>query len=361
MTDNDEMFHEIERIISLRLMQEDVETIYSLMNTERDPIFSMAVMPYYALFVQSCQEYMGDTYIEDAVANKTKDIRNYIKAFADGYSKSRKRIASVNDEQDLQFRSHLRFDFMKSWNIHDNLGTYWTDNKHIIGNTQMYADYLGVNNIFDHDAGKKQYEVAYQFGSFVNSISKGLSELTPPVIHRDQTGIVIKHFCDLNTFKDSGFFKNNTIELNMFYLNLACNMNFVKHVLSPLLSDLNPWLFRIKYIVTYYTYRALQRLKNYCDINSDISIDKVYLSTILEMGNGLFETKFRNCMMHYGLENQGVLSLEYIEKPFYGLIETCFNGMSLNEYLGKLSDLEESIINYLESQFDSNKIELKDL
>lgn len=52
---------ELERLVSLRIMQEDAETIFSLMSNERDSIFAMEVIPYYALFVQSCQEYMGKT------------------------------------------------------------------------------------------------------------------------------------------------------------------------------------------------------------------------------------------------------------------------------------------------------------
>ena len=48
---------ELERLISIRIMQEDTEAIFSLLSTERDSIFAMEIIPYYALFVQSCQEY----------------------------------------------------------------------------------------------------------------------------------------------------------------------------------------------------------------------------------------------------------------------------------------------------------------
>ena len=49
---------EYERLISIRIMKEDVEAIYSLIQTERNSIFRMEIIPYYALFIQSCQEYM---------------------------------------------------------------------------------------------------------------------------------------------------------------------------------------------------------------------------------------------------------------------------------------------------------------
>ena len=67
----------LEKMITVHIMQEDAETIFSLMKTERDPIFAMEIIPYYALFIQSCQEYMGETFIEETSAVKVKDIRNF--------------------------------------------------------------------------------------------------------------------------------------------------------------------------------------------------------------------------------------------------------------------------------------------
>ena len=73
---------EYERLISIRIMQEDAESIYSLLQTERDPIFAMEIIPYYALFVQSCQEYMGENLLPETMVKDLKDIRNHIKACA---------------------------------------------------------------------------------------------------------------------------------------------------------------------------------------------------------------------------------------------------------------------------------------
>ena len=85
------------------------------------------------------------------------------------------------------------------------------------------------------------------------------------------------------------------------------------------------------------------------------------LSEVLELEDNLFQSKFRNCMIHYGIQNQGVISLENIEELFYGIVETCFNGMSLNTYYSKLRNLESIIIQYLESYFDKTKIDLQKL
>ena len=148
-------------------------------------------------------------------------------------------------------------------------------------------------------------------------------------------------------------------EINLFFLHLLCNMNFVKYVLRPLFIDGNIWAFRVEYIVTYYTLRGLERLKNYCENNDDISIETEEINKILSQGEKLFKTKLRNCMMHYNLENAGVIAFENIEKPFYGIIENCFDNMNYYEYLHCMHSLSDKIIAYLENQFDFSDIKLK--
>lgn len=172
---------ELERLISIRIIQEDTETISSLMSSERDSIFAMEVIPYYALFVQSCQEYMGKDFLSEEIALNIKDIRNHIKSYAESFGKSKRKVASIDQEQDMNFRSKLRFNFLKSWNIHLNLGTYWTEDHHIIGNTQQLAAFIDAKDLSDSESGKKLYDLGYQIGSFVSSVRSGLSERPYPI------------------------------------------------------------------------------------------------------------------------------------------------------------------------------------
>jgi hypothetical protein len=116
-----------------------------------------------------------------------------------------------------------------------------------------------------------------------------------------------------------------------------------------LFTDSSTWLFRIEYIVTYYTYLSLKDLKNHCDNNDDISLEKSKIEEILEFGKPLFQSKFRNCMMHYNLVGYDVLSQEHIDCPFYGMVETCFGGKTYQSYLNELRSLSDMIVDYLES------------
>ena len=239
---------ELERLISLRIIHEDAETIFSLLSSERDSVFAMESIPYYALFVQSCQEYIGKNFLSEEIALNIKDIRNHIKSYAESFGKSKRKIASIDQEQDRNFKSQLRFNFLKSWNIHLNLGTYWTEDHHIIGNTQQLAAFIDAKDLSDPGVKKKQYDLGYQIGSFVSSVRSGLSaSFGQLAIVRDATAITIKNYYDINTNKHNVLFVDNAFkERNLFYLHLLCNMNFVKYILRPLFPDGNTWVFRVE-------------------------------------------------------------------------------------------------------------------
>ena len=63
----------------------------------------------------------------------------------------------------------------------------------------------------------------------------------------------------------------------------------------------------------------------------------------------------------YDLENRNVLSEEYIDNEFYGLIANCFEGMNYKTYRANLRKLADQIIEYLEKRFDYTKIHLEEL
>lgn len=354
---------ELERLISIRIIQEDAEAIYSLLKTERDSIFALEIIPYYVLFVQSCQEYLGENYLPESIRKDFKDIRNHIKTYADGFGKSQRRVLSVDDAQNKDFKEQLRFEFLKTMNIHLNLGSYWTDTGHIIGNTQQLADFLSVKSMFDPALKDKNYQMGYQIGSFVASVREGFSSsLEYPFIGRKQSNVKINYYYDINTNQNNKLLSESVPkEINLFFLHLLCNMNFVKHILKPLFINGNKWIFRIEYIVSYYTMRALERFKNYCENNHYAFMDMEEITRILAHGEKIFQTKLRNCMMHYNLQNAEVITFENVDKPFYGIIENCFNGMSYQDYTVLLHDFSDMIIEYLEKKFDFSGVNLEKL
>ena len=269
----------------------------------------------------------------------------------------------MDDTQDERFKEKLKFECLKNMNVHSNLGSYWTESGHIIGNTQQIADFLSVGSMSDPELKEKSYQMGYEISSFVSSIRGGLLDsLDYPIIERTKNTVKINYYCDVNTNRKNNLFTSNIPkEQNLFFLHLLCNMNFVKHILRPLFADENTWIFRIEYVTSYYTLRALERYKNYCENNCFTSIDMKGIMDILVYKEKLFQTKLRNCMMHYGLENAGVITRENIDKPFYGIIENCFDGMSYRDYTVLLHNLSDIIIEYLEKQFNFATVNLKQL
>lgn len=348
---------QIEKQVSIRIILEDLESIYSIMMTENNSIFCMAMVPYYSLFVQSVQEFIGENYLTDSNNKIIKDIRNHLKFYGDSFGKTKNKILSVDDEQNKYFSGLINNDSVKREYLYTNLGSYWTSDKHIVGNTQLYADYLGIEDLSNPKLGEKFRDLASQLGSFVSNIKLGFQEsIYHPKIIRREKNIEIKYFADINSNKNSFFMKKIPKEINILWMHLLCNMNFIKFILRSMFSD-NKWVFRVEYIVTYYTYKALIKLHNYNEQNN-LNLDLKMNQIIIKKGKELFQSRFRNCMMHYGLVNRDVLSIKNIKNDFYGILETCY-GMSYKTYLYNLRQFSEIIIAYLESKFDFAQIDLE--
>ena len=226
---------EYERLISIRIMQEDAENIYSLLKTEQDSVFGMEIIPYYALFVQSCQEYIGENLLTESIVKDLKDIRNHIKIYANSFGKSQKRVATVDDMQDRDFKEQLKFEFLKNTDIHLNLGMYWTEERIIIGNTQQIADFLSVESMFDPKLKEKNYQMGYHIGSFVASIREGLADsLHPPMIERNYKSIAINYYCDVNTNKILK--RTGIVHLHLKYFQIIRHIQISMIILHTLCS-----------------------------------------------------------------------------------------------------------------------------
>lgn len=89
-----------------------------------------------------------------------------------------------------------------------------------------------------------------------------------------------------------------------------------------------------------------------------VSIDG--LSDILLL-KGVFSGVLRSCMMHYGIEGRSLISEEYLDRPLYAMIETTMEGMRFEEYLAKLRRAEDTLISFLENQFDFSRIKMMEL
>ncbi len=140
----------INEYLSLLQIKYDCETVYSLAKSlQQDGVTGFGIIPYFTLTAATILEMLSSNEIklEIPYSARIKDIRMKLKIFEDGYSKSKRMLLAIDYLQNEIFKNQLTFSFMKSRNIHYNLGIYTNKNKIVIGNTQ-YNYYLLQDNRF---------------------------------------------------------------------------------------------------------------------------------------------------------------------------------------------------------------------
>ncbi len=347
------------------LIQNDCESIKQLVLHYHDSIFCMRIIPYMALFCRAFQEYDEIELISPEVDAEIYDLRNSIKIYGERYGKNKKRFMTVDEEQDDEYKIQLKFDFLKTMNANYNLGMYFTEDKKIIGNTHLIESMLKLHGLSEEEQAKKCVSLGKHLASVIGSVSSGL-ERPLPVSQITVEGKVPKFlYADINTNKNDFFSPDLEKDENLFLLHMLSNINFVKYVLCPLLTKDNLWIFRVKYITIYHAYMGIVKIKSYMKNNRE---DKNNLwkeaDCIIEEGKNIFVSKFRNCMMHYNLNRDNEFSISERnfswDKPFFGLIEECFDGMPYRDYVERLETLGDAIEEFITKQFDFERIHLKE-
>lgn len=356
---------ELGKLGTVLLIQNDCESIKKLVLNFRDSIFGVCIIPYMALFCRSYQEYAGIELINPEVDSEIYDIRNSIKIYGERYGRNIKRFITLDEEQDDKFKNELKFDFLKNMNIHFNLGMFFTEDKKLIGNTQLIESMLGLQGLSEQEQHQKCFSLGYHLASVIGSVSEGLESFlsVPQITIKGQFPKFL--YDDINTNKNDIFNINFEKDENLFLLHILSNINFVKYVLCPLFEKNNLWIFRVKYISIYHAYKGIVRMKSYMKSNR---AEKLSLwkdaDYIIEEGKNMFVSKFRNCMMHYNLNGDNKFSIAERkfswDKPFFGLIEECFEGMAYGDYIERLEKLGDKIEEFITMQFDFEGIHLKE-
>ena len=105
----------------------------------------MQMIPYTALLCYEAMDYLKkhDPSIEIKQTSRysIKDIRQKAKFFDLSVNKLIQSINNVDAMQNEDFVNLMKYPQLGYWNLHTNLGIYYDDNKHIVGNTH-YAYYI---------------------------------------------------------------------------------------------------------------------------------------------------------------------------------------------------------------------------
>lgn len=358
--------------LSLLQLKYDCETICSLVSSlQKDGVTSFGIIPYISLTTASALEILASdkNLFQESEILQIKDVRLKLKIFEDGYGKSKKMLLNIDYLQNQVFKNMLKFGFMKTWNIHQNLGIYTDANKRVVGNTQ-YSYYLLQDNRLlkksidkvaeaysaspdrfnlDEQTGRDCYEYAYKCGQIIGSIQSGFENFDAPVSIATKRNVVQYHYADYNTNVKSSLFPagEDGKATTLYLLHILSTINFLLYVLNSYENDDYGWWLKVNYIAYHYAIHKLTDLQQYFMQNKLMTEAISNYFDELDIENAPYiNGTFRNCVMHSQLVDKNEIAIidpAYLDKskPLFGLVETCFNGMDYQRF--KLSLVSETI------------------
>ncbi len=330
------------------------------------------MIPYTALFCYEAMVYLKkhdpSIDIKQTSRYSIKDIRQKAKFFELSVNKLIQSVDNVDAMQNEYFVNLMKYPQLGYWNLHTNLGIYYDNNKHIVGNTH-YAYYIfqdeksiskpQVEMNGSELEGKELQAFGYDLGVIIGNISSALSE-TSDFMESDVMPKGTEYlYQDFNTNRcvTSGNDKYKSVRL--FLLHILSSIGFVLYCLKQKIIRDTGLLLRLEYITYHYALKRIDGVLKSCNSNnsriSDCNLIKMLQSIDCSNSNSLRNTDFRNCMMRFELKGKDGNLLISEEKfnlaiPFCGLIETQFN-LSYTDYQAliekELGSLYDAINEYL--------------
>lgn len=338
---------------SKKLIELDGKILANTILNVKDGILSLSLIPYIALYCRSVQEFFGEKIIDDDIDEQINDLRNGLKLFSGKYNKIKSATLNSDEQQNNEFKNMLKFKCMERWNFHYNLGVYIDVYGHIIGDTQ-FLNYI-LNISFDNI--QEQHERAFYIGYLLGQKLAYILDNYFGIKKFDKKTVISKMpqygYIDMNTNKRCQFFsKDVDKELNLIVLHMLTSVGFINNMLGHVFTDNNLWLNRVKYISAHYAWSGLKRVQqHYANVTQSYNPFSDNIILLINNGADLFPSDFRNCMMHYDFCNKGteIIMEKYFsnEIPLFGLVESCFNGKSYDEFFFEvelfLNDLEKQL------------------
>ena len=305
------------------------------------------MIPYTALFCYEAMAYLKkhDTSIDMKQTSRysIKDIRQKAKFFDLSINKLIQSVNNVDAMQNEYFVNLMKYPQLGYWNLHTNLGIYYDENKHIVGNTH-YAYYIFQDEksiskpqVEMNDLeleGKELQAFGYDLGVIIGNISSALSE-TSDFMESDVIPKGTEFLCqDFNTNRCITNGNDKYKSVRLFLLHILSSIGFVLYCLKQKIIRDTGLLLRLEYITYHYAIKRIDGILKYCNSNnsgiSDCNLINMLQNIDCSNSNGLRNTDFRNCMMHFELKDKDGNSLISEDKfnlaiPFCGLVETQFD------------------------------------
>lgn len=358
-------------VAEITIMKRDFDLLRKLVPNLTDDVQTQMV-PYSAMFCYEAMTYLkkynSSIDIEQTSKYSIKDIRQKAKFFDLNVNKLIQSVNNVDVMQNEYFVNLMKYPQLGYWNLHTNLGIYYDNDKHIVGNTH-YAYYIFQDeksisksqvemNTLELE-GKELRAFGYDMGAIIGSISSALSE-TSDFIESDVSPKGNDYSSqDFNTNRCTANGNEKYKCVRLFLLHILSSIGFILYCLKSKTIRDTGLLLRLEYITYHYALKRIDGILRYCKTNhneiSDSNLVQMLGSIDCSYSNNLRKKEFRNCMMHFELKDtygNPLISEENFDLsiPFCGLVETQF-GLSYAEYQvlieKELVDLYDAINKYL--------------
>ena len=348
---------------TIKMITRDCATIVSLhLKIKDDPIYSLCFYPFIAFFCRAVQENYSRTIVDVKTDKMVCDIRNGLKFSTDRYNHIINIFGRENELQEIYFKSILRFNFLRKIGAYSNLGVYLSHDGQVISNTQL------IGYLYNLSYPNNQMNVRR-----ANEVGLGLGKSMGVIMHNHPNeesvycgSNLIKHgYQDFNTQKKNNLFSNREdINLNLFLLHLLSIVNSYYLLFEPMMDDTNSWKLRFEYVINHIVWSGLNTIRNHYIFEKQPDYLKYdTLNSLCDNGAHFFPSKYRNAMYHYGLvakDGPSIIENYYNENdPLFGLVESCFNGITIEEYYGELRKYMIKVRRYLEDFFVIDKRKTK--
>lgn len=356
--------------LSIFQMQYDCQTVLSLLHSlQQNLITNWGILPYITLTTYSFIELFSDKFKNFTIPDSLRiiDVRMKLKIFEENYSRSKRMILNIDYLQDQAFKRRLKYKFLKNINSYYNLGIYTDKSKTVIGNTQ-YCYYLLQDNRFlkknldyvaasfsvspdnfcsDEYIKKECFQYSYNCARLIASACSGFEKANSGITIKTKTNNIDYYYADYNTNKKSKLFPNGKEgkAMILYLLHILSLINFLIYVLNEYEVDDYGWWLKINYIVYYFCIHKLTNLHEHLIQNKLMTSDIANYFKEMDIKNPKYMSgTLRNYIMHSKLtdkDGNSIIDTSYLDntKPLFGLIETCFNGMSYNKL--KISVISE--------------------
>lgn len=342
-----------------RIIYDDVCTLFAL-SKNHDSAVALASLPFYSFFVYEVLSQLAFEYSDKEYVNLIKQYRNSLKIFTDKFTPAEHKMSAVRNQHDEYFRNRLRFSFTKHLDINYDLGIYFDNKGQIIHNTQM-ASGLSLNQY--EDPKENMFQFGRKTGEIIADIKCELEQHFGKEEVRLRQMVSGSRYLDINTSREKQIFNlENSLDLNMYLLHMYSWLGYVRNVLCAELDPDNSWLIRMKFIAVFNIERGLNTVNRYYSVNGPKPklVEKINAAKDNWKINRY--NQLRNCMMHYGLYQNGICLLtdENAKQhvPLYGLIENC-TSIETNSFLEILNIEMNDLYGIIGKEFSFDKRNLK--